>query len=210
MQVGSTQRPVFESCLTFIASYGTGTGNTFLDQAEAEGWLCDVCQNETTLESSLVRQMKSKPVQMLNIESQVSDCVLCPGKRKNEKKRASATPSPKDENDVGFLRAKKPTEGQNWVHILCSLYAPEVSYTDASRLRLVEGISSISQARWEMVCCLLWYIYACLSDLRYRFVLYAISQVSSLNVLRVPLRTTPHAPGKLVISSHSRFKWSAV
>ena len=53
--------------------------------------------------------------------------------------------------DIGFLRARKPTEGQGWVHVLCSLFAPEVVYTDASRMRLVEGVSSISQARWETV-----------------------------------------------------------
>lgn len=77
--------------------------------------------------------------------------MLCPGKRKNDKKRAAETQGSRDENDIGFLRAKKPTEGQNWAHILCSLYAPEAVYTEVSRFRLVEGISSIPQSRWETV-----------------------------------------------------------
>ena len=80
----------------------------------------------------------------------MSDCVLCPRKRKEERKKPG--PVPKDEMDLGFLRVRKPTEGQGWVHILCSLFAPEVVYTDAARLRLVEGVSTISQSRWETVC----------------------------------------------------------
>ena len=50
-----------------------------------------------------------------------------------------------------FLRACKPTEGQGWVHILCSVFVPEVSFTDATRLRVAEGISTISRQRWTSV-----------------------------------------------------------
>lgn len=74
---------------------------------------------------------------------------MCPRKRKDDRKKPG--PVPRDDMDIGFLRARKPTEGQGWVHVLCSLFAPEVVYTDASRMRLVEGVSSISQARWETV-----------------------------------------------------------
>ncbi|KAF8507958.1 hypothetical protein BU17DRAFT_57044 [Hysterangium stoloniferum] len=112
---------------------GATSGGSLMDSTEAEAWLCDVCQNETSLEASLV-----------------SDCVLCPRRRKDDKKKSG--PVPKDEMDMGFLRARKPTESQGWVHILCSLFAPEVVYADASRLRLVEGVSSIAQSRWESVC----------------------------------------------------------
>ena len=50
-----------------------------------------------------------------------------------------------------YLRACKPTEGQAWVHVLCSVFIPELMYSDATRLRLVEGISAIPQHRWQNV-----------------------------------------------------------
>ena len=50
-----------------------------------------------------------------------------------------------------YLRACKPTEGQAWVHVLCSVFIPELTYSDATRLRLVEGISAIPQHRWQNV-----------------------------------------------------------
>ena len=50
-----------------------------------------------------------------------------------------------------YLRACKPTEGQAWVHVLCSVFIPEITFSDAARLRLVEGISAIPQYRWQNV-----------------------------------------------------------
>ena len=50
-----------------------------------------------------------------------------------------------------YLRACKPTEGQAWVHAICSVFVPEVNYSDAARLRLVEGVSTIPQWRWANV-----------------------------------------------------------
>lgn len=50
-----------------------------------------------------------------------------------------------------YLRACKPTEGQAWVHVLCSVFIPEINYSDAERLRLVEGVSAIPQYRWQNV-----------------------------------------------------------
>jgi hypothetical protein len=40
------------------------------------------------------------------------------------------------------LRACKPTEGQGWTHILCAVFTPEITFTDTSRLRLVEGLNT--------------------------------------------------------------------
>lgn len=51
-----------------------------------------------------------------------------------------------------FLRASKPTEGQGWVHTVCSVFMPELQYTDAAVLRAVEGISTIAPWRWASSC----------------------------------------------------------
>jgi hypothetical protein len=71
--------------------------------------------------------------------------MLCP--RRNKRKLKNIILPPPD----SFLRVCKPTEGQGWAHILCSVFHPETSFTDEKSLRLVEGISTIPAARWEKV-----------------------------------------------------------
>jgi len=40
------------------------------------------------------------------------------------------------------------------VHVLCSVFVPELQFTDSSRLRIVEGISIIPHHRWSTRCIL--------------------------------------------------------
>ncbi|EGO22633.1 hypothetical protein SERLADRAFT_451461 [Serpula lacrymans var. lacrymans S7.9] len=103
-----------------------GACGVAIDKNTVDSWTCDLCQNAKTLEASLNTQ-----------------CVLCP-RRKASKKPAADS----------FMRACKPTEGQGWVHVLCSVFTPEVTFTDVSRLRLVEGISTIPRQRWSTKCTL--------------------------------------------------------
>jgi hypothetical protein len=72
-------------------------------------------------------------------------CLLCPRERKD-----TYTDNFKPYPETG-LRACKPTEGQGWAHLICSLFMPELTYTDASRLRFVEGISCLPPTRWTRV-----------------------------------------------------------
>ncbi|KAI0071159.1 hypothetical protein K474DRAFT_1712701 [Panus rudis PR-1116 ss-1] len=95
------------------------------DLVNADNWLCDLCQNEKTQEFSVNY-----------------DCLLCPRSRRDPKKKQLYPPAD------SYLRSCKPTEGQAWVHSLCSVFIPEIQYSDASRLRLVEGISTIPLYRW--------------------------------------------------------------
>lgn len=131
---------------------------------------------------------------------------MCPRKRKEDRKKPG--PIPKDEMDLGFLRVRKPTEGQGWVHILCSLFAPEVTYTDAARLRLVEGISAISRPRWEKVCHLFISPYfVLLNIILSRFAFYVSAQeVFVLSALFVSPSIILRAPGKLGSKSHLKCK----
>ena len=50
-----------------------------------------------------------------------------------------------------FLRACKPTEGQGWTHVLCAVFTQEITFTDASRLRLVEGLNTVTRHKWSAV-----------------------------------------------------------
>ncbi|KAJ8473751.1 hypothetical protein ONZ51_g7685 [Trametes cubensis] len=101
------------------------------DPSTMDSWVCDLCQNEKTLEASLI-----------------PDCLLCPRLRRDPKKKLIYPPPD------SYLRACKPTEGQAWVHVLCSVFIPEITYSDATRLRLVEGVSAIPQYRWQNNCTL--------------------------------------------------------
>jgi hypothetical protein len=74
---------------------------------------------------------------------QDTKCLLCPP-RPAERKKGS--------RDSAFFRAAKPTEFRGWVHILCSTFNHELEYTDAKRMRLVEGIVSIPQRNYTQAC----------------------------------------------------------
>ncbi|KZS94685.1 hypothetical protein SISNIDRAFT_452773 [Sistotremastrum niveocremeum HHB9708] len=92
-----------------------------------DDWVCEICSNVKTMEASLD-----------------TTCLLCP--------RSEKTIPADKESD--FLRACKPTEGQGWVHSLCALVIPEVSFSEASSMRAVEGISTVNPNRWLSPCAL--------------------------------------------------------
>ena len=93
-----------------------------LREGKPEDWLCELCDNEKTMEFSLN-----------------SDCIVCPPHQNTSSKALS------------YLRACKPTEGQGWIHVLCSVFIPECQFSDALQLRIVEGISTIPRSRWASV-----------------------------------------------------------
>ncbi|CAL1714076.1 unnamed protein product [Somion occarium] len=108
-----------------------GVIGAVVDATSLDQWLCDLCSNEKLQEFSVNY-----------------DCLLCPRTRKDPKKKQFHPPAD------SFLRSCKPTEGQAWVHTLCSVFIPEISYSDATRLRLVEGISTMPPYRWMNKCTL--------------------------------------------------------
>lgn len=104
-----------------------GTFGVIAESLDVDNWLCEICQNDKVQEASLD-----------------TSCLLCPRARRDPKD--GAYPSPDT-----FLRAQKPTEGQGWVHVVCSVFIPELTFSDTMRLRLVEGISVINPHRWLTV-----------------------------------------------------------
>ncbi|KAF9512676.1 hypothetical protein BS47DRAFT_1393978 [Hydnum rufescens UP504] len=94
--------------------------------ASSESWSCELCENEKCLESSLD-----------------SRCLMCV---------YGSDSVGVDDGPGSFLRVAKPTENRGWVHALCAIFAPELQFADASRLRLVEGLSTIPQWKRTTVC----------------------------------------------------------
>ncbi|KXN90670.1 SANT domain-containing protein 2 [Leucoagaricus sp. SymC.cos] len=104
-------------------------GAFLLDATKPEKWICELCDNEETQEASL------NP-----------DCVLCPRGRNQDRKKKPYPPAD------SFLRISKQTEQSCWAHVLCAVFSPEILFADASRLRLIEGINTISNHRWSTAC----------------------------------------------------------
>ncbi len=116
-----------------------------VDPGSVESWTCDLCQNDKTAEVSLVRPPRYTCCLHYRSLSQNPDCVLCPRPKRERDKKAVQPPAD------SFLRVCKPTEGQGWVHLACAVFVPEISFSDAKRLRIVEGISTIPTHRWSAV-----------------------------------------------------------
>ncbi|KAI3597799.1 hypothetical protein WG66_012548 [Moniliophthora roreri] len=91
--------------------------------SDVDKWQCDLCRNVEAQEASIYH-----------------DCLLCPRSHSDKNTRPDS-----------FLRACKPTEGQGWAHVLCSVFIPEVLFTDSGHLKSVEGISTIPISRWTSV-----------------------------------------------------------
>ena len=104
-----------------------GTFGVIAESLDVDNWLCELCQNDKVQEASLD-----------------TSCLLCPKVRHDPKDGVYPAADT-------FLRAQKPTEGQGWVHVICSVFIPELTFSDTTRLRLVEGISVINPHRWLTV-----------------------------------------------------------
>ncbi|KAG0344618.1 putative PHD type zinc finger protein with BAH domain-containing protein [Podila humilis] len=62
------------------------------------------------------------------------DCVLC------------------IKSSVGAPQALKRTTGNNWAHILCSIWIPEPTFVDVDSLSPIESIGKIRNERWRQSC----------------------------------------------------------
>ncbi|KAL0060485.1 putative PHD type zinc finger protein with BAH domain-containing protein [Marasmius tenuissimus] len=99
-----------------------------VDPSEVDRWECDLCRNDEALEASVYH-----------------DCLLCPRERPIDGKTFGPSPDT-------FLRACKPTEGQGWAHVLCSVFMPGLEFTDSGHLKAVEGLSTLPPHRWTSRC----------------------------------------------------------
>lgn len=128
-------------------------------------WLCDMCSNdrnpsisttyecvlcpvtwtehdlmETTKNTSRKKSDRDKEKERLEKEM-VSEAI------KLYRQRQEAVGKP-----VGPREPLKRTAGNNWAHVLCSLWTPEIKYGDAKELEPAEGFGSIPKERWREVC----------------------------------------------------------
>lgn len=128
-------------------------------------WLCDMCSNdrspsisttyecvlcpvtwtehelmETSKNTSRKKSDRDKEKERLEKEM-VSEAI------KLYRQRQEAVGKP-----VGPREPLKRTAGNNWAHVMCSLWTPEIKYGDAKELEPAEGFGSIPKGRWREVC----------------------------------------------------------
>jgi len=128
-------------------------------------WLCDMCSNdrspsisttyecvlcpvawtehdlmETTKNNSRKKTERDKEKERLEKEM-VSEAI------KLYRQRQEAVGKP-----VGPREPLKRTAGNNWAHVMCSLWTPEIKYGDAKQLEPAEGFGSIPKERWRETC----------------------------------------------------------
>ncbi|KAI5847114.1 PHD finger and BAH domain protein [Morchella snyderi] len=46
----------------------------------------------------------------------------------------------------------KKTSGNNWAHVICAVWTPEVKFSDAKSMKTVEGVGTIPAAKWTQTC----------------------------------------------------------
>ncbi|GAA5910796.1 uncharacterized protein JCM6883_000321 [Sporobolomyces salmoneus] len=91
-------------------------------------WFCELCEREKTH-----TRLQLHP-----------QCVLCP------------PPPPDDETiyPLNALDALKPTESNNFVHLLCSIWHPELRFSEPSLFKTVEAFANLSMQRAREKCCI--------------------------------------------------------
>ncbi|ORY92456.1 hypothetical protein BCR35DRAFT_297872 [Leucosporidium creatinivorum] len=97
------------------------------DDEWEQDWLCDLCDLDKF----------SKPL------CAHPECVLCPPPKPLE-----------DDVPITALECLKPTEMKNYVHLLCSVWHPEIKFSSPQHLSVVEGIAMIPSRRREVQCVL--------------------------------------------------------
>ena len=151
------------------------------EQRNADRWTCDTCQNDRNPIASTVSNCDSTFKSNLTPEQEYV-CRLCPifrteqdlvapPKQSHKKKTDRERDKERLEKDLADkLRADykrdqqkagrpaepreplKQTHQNNWVHITCATWMPELKYSNAKALEKVEGFNSIPLLRFEQQC----------------------------------------------------------
>ncbi|KAJ8102551.1 hypothetical protein POJ06DRAFT_205786 [Lipomyces tetrasporus] len=88
-------------------------------------WLCEPCQNDRNPRHSMTYE-----------------CALCPVQLYEDIPQGEKTPR----DPLKF------TSGNNWMHVLCAVWTPEIKFTDSYTMNAAEGIGLIPKTKFLDVC----------------------------------------------------------
>lgn len=139
--------------------YGIPEGRT------VNKWTCDMCANDSSCQISTSYECVLCPVRSAEQELMEPPKVSHKKKtdREREKERLEREMVVNETNNyIREQQAKgrplhpreplKRTSGNNWVHVTCAMFSPEIRFGDARLLEPVEGISSLPQSRYSNTC----------------------------------------------------------
>ena len=128
-------------------------------------WTCDMCANDSNSQISTSYDCVLCPLQP--VEQELMEPPRVSHKKKTDREREkerleremvleATNMYYRDQEAKGRpLHPREPlkrTSGNNWIHLICSMWIPELKYGDAKLFEPVEGVSSIPQSRYEQVC----------------------------------------------------------
>ncbi|KAK9456125.1 BAH domain-containing protein [Dipodascopsis uninucleata] len=96
-------------------------------ELKSKKWLCEPCQNDKNPRNSVHYE-----------------CALCPARIGESKGTETLPKTPRD--------ALKFTSGNNWVHVNCAVWIPEIKFTDAYAMQAAEGIGLIPRSHFLREC----------------------------------------------------------
>ncbi|SAM86060.1 uncharacterized protein UBRO_07994 [Ustilago bromivora] len=145
------------------------------EEVEMDMWYCDPCRNEQTQESALLpRCILCSPQAQEDAAANSAKYAASAagggeGKARGRPKSVSTAANTGDDGlkkevgavspavlkaPLGALDAFKPTECNNWAHVLCAVFIPEVVFSDTTRLKTVESCGNLPAWRYEAECCI--------------------------------------------------------
>lgn len=128
-------------------------------------WTCDMCANDSSCQISTSYDCVLCPV--LPLEQELMEPPKVSHKKKTDREREKERLEREmvvNETNNYFreqtakgrpLHPREPlkrTSGNNWVHVICAMFIPELRFGDARLLEPVEGISSLPHSRYSQTC----------------------------------------------------------
>lgn len=128
-------------------------------------WLCDMCLNDRTPSISTTYECVLCPVTWT--EHDLMETPKNNSKKKSDREKekermekemlTEATKLYRQRQEavgkpVGPREPLKRTAGNNWAHVLCSLWTPEIKFGESAELEPAEGFGSIPKDRWRSSC----------------------------------------------------------
>ncbi|THZ89310.1 hypothetical protein D6C84_00271 [Aureobasidium pullulans] len=134
-------------------------------QAVPAKWVCDQCTNDRTPTVSTEYMCTLCP-----IEETIQEMLEAPRvthkkksdrereKERLEKELMDSVQLEYNKKQASLNRPSNPreplkrTDGNNWVHVQCAIWTPEIRFSEASLLERAEGFSAIPLERYEATC----------------------------------------------------------
>ncbi|KAI5303899.1 putative PHD type zinc finger protein with BAH domain-containing protein [Ascosphaera pollenicola] len=140
-------------------------GNEISLSSNPSKWLCDTCANDRDPRASLTYKCALCPVEYT--EQELMEPPRTSHRRKSDREREKERLEKEMVTEaIRLYRERqihigkpinpreplKRTEANNWVHVYCALFTPEVTFGDAKKLEPAEGLGLVARDRRLEMC----------------------------------------------------------